>query len=135
MRLLPSQAPICVAAKDEVCPTCGERGSGPYVRRVGKGAHRGFYYKHSIGGRVTWHYIPKGGQSKRRDELARLVHQQGFRGLRHFARLLRVSTKTVQRDLRVLQSEGRMIHRPYGTYIADPSGRLLKERQWLAWIE
>lgn len=124
-----------VANRSGVCPECGKRGTGPYTRRVGKGAHCGLYYKHSINGRDVWHYVPKGRASKRREELVRLLHAQGFRGLGHFARLMGVCTKTIQRDLNALQSEGRVIHKPYGTYIADPSGELLKEKPWLAWTD
>lgn len=121
---------------EKVCPRCGEKGAGPYMRRVGKGDNYAFYYKHSANGRTIWHYVPKKDAAKeRRENLVRLLHEQGFRGLRHFARLLGVSRRTVHRDLRVLQSEGRIIHKPYGTYIGDPSGRLLKEKPWLAWAD
>ena len=119
-----------------VCPRCGEKGAGPYMRRVGKGDNRGCYYKHSTSGRTVWHYVPKNDAPKeRREKLVRLLHEQGFRGLRYFARLLDVSGRTIHRDLQVLQSEGRIIHKPYGTYIADPSGKLLKEKPWLAWVD
>jgi len=125
-----------VMCQMKVCPKCGECGSGPYMRRVGNGDHKGFYYKHSVNGRDVWHYVPKGSAAReRREKLVRLLHEQGFRGLRHFARILNVSARTIRRDLYALQAEGRIIHKPYGTYIADPSGRLLKEKPWLAWIE
>jgi hypothetical protein len=106
------------------------------MRRVGRGNHHGFYYKHTIEGRTVWHYVPKRDAfNERREKLVRLLHDQGFRGLKYFARLLNVSARTIRRDLYALQSEGRIIHKPYGTYIADPSGKLLKERPWLAWID
>jgi DeoR-like helix-turn-helix domain len=127
---------VDVVEQTNVCPKCGERGSGPYLRRVGNGDHHGFYYKHSVNGRDVWHYVPKGNASReRREKLVRLLHEQGFRGLRHFAHILNVSARTIRRDLYALQAEGRVIHKSYGTYIADPSGRLLKEKPWLAWIE
>ena len=121
------------ADPSEVCPRCGERGTGPYTRRVGKGDNHGSYYKLSVDGRDVWHYIPKGRASRRREELVRLLHERGFKGLKYFGRLLGVSRRTIRRDLKVLQSEGRVIHKPYGTYIADPSGKLLKEKPWVAW--
>ena len=126
----------CAEAK--VCPRCGERGLGPYRRRVGRGKHFGFYYKHTLiesGARRTiWHYVRRRESAgARQKKLVQLVKQHGWCGTSYFAALLGVSGCTIWRDLDVLRKEGKIIHQPYGSYIADPSGTLLKEKPWIAW--
>jgi DeoR/GlpR family transcriptional regulator of sugar metabolism len=73
---------------------------------------------------------PEGGEER---EAGAAVKQQGWCGMNHFATLLDVSARTVRRDLDSLRKEGRIIHQPYGGYIADPSGTMLKEKPWIAW--
>jgi len=112
-------------------------GGGPYRRRVGDRDHYGFYYKHVVmengENRTVWHYVPKREPYWRREKLVWLVKQHGWRGMRYFASILDVSEHTVRRDLDALRAEGRIIHQPYGGYIADPGGTLLKEKPWIAW--
>jgi len=120
-----------------LCPRCGQRGAGPYRRRVGERNHYGLYYKHTViengESRTVWHYVPKREPYWRREKLVRLVKERGWCGMRYFASLLGVSEHTVRRDLDALKAEGRIIHYPYGSYLADPSGTLLKEKPWIAW--
>jgi DeoR-like helix-turn-helix domain len=119
------------------CPKCGKSGAGPYLKRVGKGNHYGFYYKHIViengARRTVWHYVPKREPYWRREKLVRLVKERGWCGMRYFASLLNVSEHTIRRDLDALKAEGRIIHQPYGGFLADPSGTLLKEKPWIAW--
>jgi biotin operon repressor len=119
------------------CPKCGELGHGPCRRRVGKGNHYGFYYKHVVmengARRTVWHYVPKREPHWRREKLVRLVKKEGWQGMKYFASLLGVSEHTIRRDLDALRKEGRIIHQSYGGFIADPSGTLLKEKPWIAW--
>ena len=135
---VPKMETFEVAKVGTTCPRCGGPCTGPYRKRVGKGDHHGFYYKHAVtekGARRTiWHYFRRREDSaQRREKLVRLVKQQGWRGMRHFAGVLGVSEHTIRRDLDLLRKEGRIIHQPYGGYIADPSGTLLKEKPWIAW--
>jgi biotin operon repressor len=119
------------------CPRCGRGGGGPYRRRVGKGNHYGFYYKHTVvedgARRTVWHYVPKRGAHWRREKLVWLVKTHGWCGMKYFASLLNVSEHTVRRDLDALRKEGRVVHQSYGGYLTDPSGTLLKEKPWIAW--
>lgn len=124
--------------KSKMCPRCGNPGSGPHLKRI-SGGHFGLYFEHvvMVNGvrRIKWHHIPTGGAHRveRRDVLVRLVKKQGWKGMRYFASLLHVSERTIRRDLDALRAEGRIIHQPYGGFIADPSGTLLKEKPWIAW--
>jgi hypothetical protein len=125
------------AEKAKVCPRCGERGSGPYLKRVG-GNQFGLYFAHSSTEngvrRIKWHYIPKGRASKRRrEELLRLIASEGWKSTRYHAQVLNVSERTIRRDVLALCSSGLLIHRRYGGYIADPTGAILKENPWLGW--
>lgn len=132
------KAPNCAgnAAKPKVCPRCGERGSGPYLKRVGRNQF-GLYFAHSSTEngvrRIKWHYIRKETASRRREELMRLIASEGWKGTRYHAQVLNVSERTIRRDVLTLCSSGRLIHRMYGGYIADPTGAILKENPWLAW--
>jgi hypothetical protein len=124
-------------AKAKVCPRCGERGAGPYLKRVGRNQF-GLYFEHSVTEngvrRIKWHYIRKGSASKRRrEELLRLIASEGWRGTGYHARVLKVSERTIRRDVLALRSSGLLIHRSYGGYMADPAGAILKENPWLAW--
>jgi biotin operon repressor len=119
------------------CPRCGEQGYGPYRKRAGNG-HFGTFFVHAFVEdglrRLRWHYVPNARPStERRERLVRLVKQQGWRGTRYYASLLKVSERTIRRDLDALRAEGRIIHQNYGGYIADPPGTLLKEKPWIAW--
>jgi biotin operon repressor len=122
----------------KLCPRCGKPGSGPYLKRI-SGDRFGLYFEHllTVDGirRIRWHHIPTGValRAERREMLVRLVKKHGWMGMRRFASLLHVSERTVRRDLDTLRAEGRIIHRNYGGYIADPSGTLLKEKPWIAW--
>ena len=123
-----------LGAAAKTCPKCGMRADGPYR----KGENRGFYYEHHVVERgvrrTTWHYVSaRDSPSERREKLVNLVKRQGWMGMRYFAGLLGVSEHTIRRDLDVLRKEGRIVHQPYGGYIADPSGTLLKEKPWIAW--
>lgn len=122
--------------KGKTCPTCGKRGSGPYTKRVGRN-QRGVYFRHAVtenGLRhIIWHYIPKSIAAKRREELLRLMAKEGWKGAWHYASIMRVSERTVRRDVFALRASGLLIHRRRGGYIADPTGAILKENPWLAW--
>ena len=120
--------------KTKLCPKCRKGGSGPYRRKD----HPGFYFKHTViekgARRTVWHYVPaRDSPSERREKLAWLVKRRGWCGMKYFAGLLGVSKHTIRRDLDALRKEGKIIHQPYGGYIADPSGTLLKEKPWIAW--
>ena len=119
-----------------MCPSCGAQGYGPYRKRSGNG-HYGIFFAHPFVKdglrRLRWHYVPKQELYWRREKLVRLVKQQGWCGMKHFAAILNVSARTIRRDIDALRKEGRIIHRPYGGFIADPSGTLLKEKPWIAW--
>jgi biotin operon repressor len=121
-----------------LCPKCGKPGNGPYVKRIG-GERFSLYFEHRVtvngARRIRWHHIPTGNalRAERREKLVRLVKQDGWCGMKYFASLLNVSEHTIRRDLDALRAEGRIIHRKYGGYIADPSGTLLKEKPWIAW--
>ena len=129
--------PASAVGAGVLCPDCGKRGAGPYRRHVGKGDHYGVHYRHIVvencRSRTVWHYAPKREPYWRREKLVRLIQRAGWQGMRHFASLLGVSEHTIRRDLDALRKEGRIIHQPYGGYIADPSGTLLKEKPWIAW--
>ncbi|MDV3294120.1 MAG: DeoR family transcriptional regulator [Nitrososphaerales archaeon] len=119
-----------------MCPRCGGRGSGPFLKRM-RGNHFGLYFEHVIiengARRIVWHYIPKSGTSKRREELLRLIGKEGWMSAWHYASILKVSERTIRRDVFVLRASGLLIHRKRGSYIADPTGAILKENPWLAW--
>ena len=141
--MLPNQIPEAgrsdsASPVEKVCPRCGGECTGPYRRRVGKGNHFSFYYKHTVTEngaiRTVWHCARRREDpTSRREKLVRLVKKEGWQGMRRFASLLGVSERTIRRDLDALRREGRIIHQSYGGYIADPSGTLLKEKPWIAW--
>ncbi|MDV3244735.1 MAG: DeoR family transcriptional regulator [Nitrososphaerales archaeon] len=123
--------------QEKICPKCGKRGSGPYVKHAGE-RQLGLYFRHSAtdGGvrRAKWHYVPKSNTARnRREEMLRLIGVEGWNGFWYYADRLNVSERTIRRYVSELRASRLLIHRRYGGYIADPTGEILKKNPWLAW--
>ena len=127
--------------KGKECPRCGQKGSGPYLKRVGKGQF-GLYFMHAVEKdgvrRTTWHYVPREtahekASKRREEELLRLLAKEGWKGTGYYACTLHVSERTIRRYVDRLCASGLLIHRRYGGYVADPTGEILKRNPWLAW--
>ena len=123
----------------KACPKCGAPGSGPYLKRAGN-RPLGFYFKHAnTKGETTkprWHYIPSSDTPEsRRERMIWDMAKQGYMGIRYYARLLGVSDRTTSRYVCQLRADRKLIHRPYGGYIPDPTGKkFLSDPGWLWWL-